>query len=402
MSSRADFKLRLQADMGLLELSLPSAFEMRFKTDNEDEWPPEAALLGAAYSGNVRRLKEIAARLDADGRGIASTVRRTSFDGLNALHAVAGGKGKLPMCRYLVEDARIDVNKRDTSKGKNMTPLQHAVTAGNLPAVRYLLDKGADLHLASHMKGEEGHTALHTAAEKGRCEIAEYLLSRGAHVDGESCRLTPLHIAVTGGHDSTVKVLLDHHANPNKEVGLSTPVDIALGTPSLPCLKLLIMAGAEVNGIRNPLARAAREGLTEAVKCLLEAGANPNIPNLYGKLPIEVAAYHGTREDVEILFPFTTPIPSVTNWTVDGIISHINLETKRLEGDDAFKKQDYINSSAFYTQAVRIDPYDAMLFSNRSVCWHRMGDGKGLCKMHLNANYCARYGQRPTIAKEQL
>ncbi|TVU46015.1 hypothetical protein EJB05_05529, partial [Eragrostis curvula] len=52
-----------------------------------------------------------------------------------------------------------------------------------------------------------------------------------------------------------------------------------------------------------------------------------------------------------------------------------NSELKR-QGDDAFKKQDYINSSAFYTQAVRIDPYDAMLFSNRSVCWHRMGDGK--------------------------
>jgi hypothetical protein len=51
--------------------------------------------------------------------------------------------------------------------GKNMTPLQHAVYAGNLPAVRYLLDKGADVHLASHLKGQEGITALHTAADKG-------------------------------------------------------------------------------------------------------------------------------------------------------------------------------------------------------------------------------------------
>jgi ankyrin repeat protein len=31
-----------------------------------------------------------------------------------------------------------------------------------------------------------------------------------------------------------------------------------------------------VNGIGNPLATAAQEGLTEAIKCLLEAGANPN------------------------------------------------------------------------------------------------------------------------------
>jgi ankyrin repeat protein len=29
----------------------------------------------------------------------------------------------------------------------------------------------------------------------------------------------------------------------------------------------------------NPLARAAEKGLTEAIKCLLEAGANPNVPD---------------------------------------------------------------------------------------------------------------------------
>ena len=40
-------------------------------------------------------------------------------------------------------------------------------------------------------------------------------------------------------------------------------------------------AGADVNGFGfyNPLARAAEKGLTEAIKCLLEAGANPNVPD---------------------------------------------------------------------------------------------------------------------------
>lgn len=32
-------------------------------------------------------------------------------------------------------------------------------------------------------------------------------------------------------------------------------------------------------GSYNPLARAAEKGLTEAIKCLLEAGANPNVPD---------------------------------------------------------------------------------------------------------------------------
>ena len=55
------------------------------------------------------------------------------------------------------------------------------------------------------------------------------------------------------------------------------------------------------------------------------------VPQQFGRLPIELAAEYGTREDVEILFPFTSPIPTVTNWSVDGIISHVKMEIKQLE-----------------------------------------------------------------------
>jgi len=32
-------------------------------------------------------------------------------------------------------------------------------------------------------------------------------------------------------------------------------------------------------GSYSPLAKAAEKGLTEAIKCLLDAGANPNVPD---------------------------------------------------------------------------------------------------------------------------
>ncbi|CAN6310096.1 unnamed protein product [Urochloa humidicola] len=409
-----------------LSLPLPSALAILLDTDDQDEWPKEANLLIAAYHGNTRRLKEIANGMDVDGRGVSSILRRTTYKGLNALHAAAGGKGVLPICRYLVEEVKMGVNKRDTFTGKKMTPLQHAVFAGNLPAVRYLLDHGADLHQEGDPEGRNGFTALHTAAEKGRCAIAKFLLSRGAYVDGKSCHATtPVHLAVLGGHDSTLKILLDHNADPNKEVALLTPLVAALQTPSLSCLKLLIQAGGEVNDYGTPLAVAAREGLTEAIKCLLEAGANPNTPNVYGKIPIELAAVYGTREDVEILFPFTSPIPNVTNWSIDGIINHMKLERKQLEdddfvearkselknqGDDAFRKQDYINASAFYTQALRVDCYDAELFSNRSLCWLHTSDGRRalndahLCQI-LRSNWVEGYfreGQTLMLLKDYV
>jgi hypothetical protein len=42
-----------------------------------------------------------------------------------------------------------------------------------------------------------------------------------------------------------------------------------------------------------------------------------------GRVPIEIAARSGRREDVEVLFPVTSRIPSVRDWSVDGIMNHV-------------------------------------------------------------------------------
>jgi hypothetical protein len=47
-------------------------------------------------------------------------------------------------------------------------------------------------------------------------------------------------------------------------------------------------------------------------------------------MPIELAALYATKEDVELLFPFTSPIPDVADWSVDGIINHAKLEHMQL------------------------------------------------------------------------
>ncbi|KAM0900673.1 hypothetical protein ACQ4PT_020500 [Festuca glaucescens] len=262
--------------LDLLDIPLTSFLEQVLGQD-EDRWPPEARFVVAAHRGNVRRLKEIARRLDTKGkRGVDATVAATTYRGMNALHAAVRGLGKLAVCRYLVDDVGMDVNMWDTSESKN-TPLEHAVSGGNLPAARFLLDHGADLH----QENEEGITVIHLAAMKGKSEIVKLLLSRGADVDAKSEEGTPLHLAAVKGHESTVEVLLEHHADINKLVPscLLTPLEAAVFASSTPCAKLLIQAGANVNGVNNCLARAAREGFTEIAMCLLEAGANPNRPD---------------------------------------------------------------------------------------------------------------------------
>jgi hypothetical protein len=43
-----------------------------------------------------------------------------------------------------------------------------------------------------------------------------------------------------------------------------------------------------------------------------------------GFIPVEIAAVRGRRDLVEVLFPRTKPIPSLPDWSVDGIIRTVN------------------------------------------------------------------------------
>ena len=50
-------------------------------------------------------------------------VANTTYMGMNALHA-AGGRGRLPVYRYVVEEVKMDINKPDTSQGTQFVRFQ--------------------------------------------------------------------------------------------------------------------------------------------------------------------------------------------------------------------------------------------------------------------------------------
>ncbi|KAF7069342.1 hypothetical protein CFC21_074986, partial [Triticum aestivum] len=265
------------------------------------------------------------------------------------------------------------------------TPLLVALLRGIMDTASYLLDHGADPGKAD----DEGFAPLHHAATAGDRKMVELLLAKGVSVDPVCVDGTPLYAAAIEGHDEIMQILLENNADCNKKIpGIDTPLLVAITAPSVKCVKLLVEAGADVNdGILAPLVVAAEmKGSTACLKLLLEAGADPNVPDPSGRFPIELAAQRGTREGVEILFPVTC-IPTVHDWSVDGIIQHARVSRK---------------------QAMEYDRHDATLLSDRSFCWLCLGDGHEALQDALACremrpgwpNACYRQGEALMLLKD--
>ncbi|OVA06696.1 Tetratricopeptide TPR-1 [Macleaya cordata] len=350
------------------------------------EITPFTVLLNAAHVGKLKRLKKFAALLD-DGKGIARTVSSIKDeDGRGALH-FAASRGNLNICKYLIEELKLDVDVKD---GTGETPLARATIEGRLSTVEYLLEKGANPEISD----DENVTPLHCAAMRGHKEIITLLLSRGINVDVINDFGTPLQYAVATGNHEAVKVLLDYHANPNLFFHHTfTPLQASMFSRSWQCTELLIKAGVDPDGGPSgvkPLVLAASDGLNEIIKCLVKAGADPNVTDIHGLKPVEIAAVRGNRRGVAILFPVTSRIPTYVDWSINGIMRHANsdkfeeqmilgakekfLEAKS-RGTNAFQRKEYWLAVYWYSEANNIDPHDAAVLSNRSMSYAHMKKG---------------------------
>uniref|UniRef100_A0A0E0KXG6 Serine/threonine-protein kinase BSK1-like TPR repeats domain-containing protein n=1 Tax=Oryza punctata TaxID=4537 RepID=A0A0E0KXG6_ORYPU len=365
------------------------------------------AFLEAARAGDLESLKKLAAALDEEGKGVAAVAAAVrDANKRTALH-FAARDGRTDVCHFLISDLALPVDPKDDD---GETPLIHATRQAHLQTVTYLLQHGADPSVASTL----GATPLHHAAGIGNLDLMKLILSKGVDVESESDAGTPLIWAAGHGQQEAVKLLLQHDAKPNTETddGITSLLS-AVAAGSLPCLEILIQAGADLNiraGGATPLHIAADGGNVEIVNCLLKAGSDPNACDDDGLKPIQVAALRNNREVVELLLPLTSPIPGVSSWSIDGIIEYtksveekaqvkeattqkadrlqrpqlveVSSEAKersleaKSRGDDAFRNKDYLVAVDAYTQAIELNPNDATLHSNRSLCWLRAGQAE--------------------------
>jgi len=312
-------------DKALVELLIASGANVR--ATNRYGVPPLAI---AAQNGNAGVMKLL---LDAGADANAGF----SEDETPLMTAARTGNVEV-LKMLLTHGAR--VNARDA---KGQTPLMWAAARNNADAVRMLVEFGADLRVRTEKKQRQppargydmtvflspqpsGFTALLFAVRAGSLDAVKALLEAGADVndtltDGESA----LVVAAANANWEVANLLLDRGANPNaagagwnalhqtihsRRPNLGyTPGPVPTGSlDSIEVVKKLIAKGIDVNarmskngmkdGQRNRLNRlgatafflAAKNTDLEAVKVLLEAGADVNIPSADGTTPLMVAA----------------------------------------------------------------------------------------------------------------
>jgi uncharacterized protein len=165
--------------------------------------------------------------------------------------------------------------------------LVEAALAGDAEAVASLLEHGL-----SPDSRVDGSTALYTAVVQGETRVVTLLLRAGADPNlrsGDEAEGTPLCAAACHGHEEIARTLLAYGAHPNlREAEWWTPLRWAAAHGHAGVARTLLGAEADPD-LCSPLPEAARRGSLATVRVLLEHGADPCQRDPGGHTALEIA-----------------------------------------------------------------------------------------------------------------
>ncbi|PWU00289.1 MAG: hypothetical protein C5B51_25515 [Terriglobia bacterium] len=301
MILRAPLSL-LVVSLGLSSAAVPDPAAL-FQAIQKNDAAAVKRLLDNGLSPNVR---------DAEGTPAVMAA---------ALYADAG-------CLQLLLDRGADSNLANTA---GATALMWAIPAAD--KVKTLLAHGADVNARSI--NFQRTPLLVAASYPGTAEILKWLLDKGADIHAKDRSGThALGRATLTADVSVVRFLVENGADPN-EPGYSTAGVRRYARYDLPILEYLlsrgakvdadaltyaanwqdpkliekwIALGADVNARNGPYGRTALMTAASSewagpatIELLLEKGANPNLEDSEGERPLDWAIYRGDRANIEVL-----------------------------------------------------------------------------------------------------
>lgn len=121
----------------------------------------------------------------------------------------AAGDGNLQLLKDLLHGyPYTDINAGDRC---GSSALHYAAEKGRLEVAKFLVDQGATVNVTNMWE----KTPLHEAANQGHEEVVMFLVENGARIEATSNkkRFTPLHLASQFGHTSVVEYLVQNGAD---------------------------------------------------------------------------------------------------------------------------------------------------------------------------------------------
>jgi len=239
-------------------------------------------------------------------------VNGAQVDGMTALHWAAY-KEDLEMTKLLLNAG---ANLKASTRLGELTPLFMACIHGNSSIIESLLQAGA---IANEVNSVNGQTVLMRAAISGNAEAVKLLIDHGGAINAreKAHGQTALMLASANNRGAVIKVLaergaklndatavvkiepeprLDDNGNPipvqksyQKDTVLQ-PDEKQSGVPN-------VTVAATVTGGMTALLFAARDGQLDAVRVLVETGADVNIVSGGEKMsPLVIAIANGHYE----------------------------------------------------------------------------------------------------------
>ena len=182
------------------------------------------------------------------------------------------------------------------------TPLHLAALNGREDVVQFLIEKGAFIN----PEDADENTPLHAAARGGHAAVAGLLFDKGASLKAKNkLGLTPGGAALASGHVEVAEKLIEKGWEPEERPLTYSLLHVVAGTGRPNSVNWLLEQGIrDVNDAKNadkstPLHCAASSGDLETCSVLLEAGADKNVLDAAGQLPLD-------------LLPSATPVAILT------------------------------------------------------------------------------------------
>lgn len=216
----------------------------------------------------------------------------------HTLLMIAAENGKPQNCEALLKMGA----KADITLENNWNAMHHAVVHGTADAVKALFACEEIIDAET----DDGKTPLMLAAEKGKLEICEVFLKRGADETYEKECWNAMHYAAHNGQVEIVRILAVHkQLLDSKTASNITPLMLSALKGSKAICEILLSAGANLfevnNDGLNAIHYAAQNGNIPLIKWFLKKEDELFSSNKVGKSALILSVEKGNRNYAKIL-----------------------------------------------------------------------------------------------------